>query len=98
MNRAKAIAKHCLECSGDSPKEVTLCHLFDCPLWEYRIGARVGTKHYKKRIKGAIKRYEADVKELEAMGIDCSLFLPPRASISRSTKKQSKARIKARGK
>ena len=98
MNRAKAIAKHCLECSGDSPKEVTLCHLFDCPLWQYRIGAGVKTKHYKKRIKGAIKRYETEVKELEAMGVDCTRFLLSSTSISRSTKKQSKVRTRARGK
>ena len=98
MNRAKAIAKYCLECSGESPKEVTLCHLFDCPLWQYRIGARVSTKHYNKRIKGAIKRYETDVKELEAMGIDISRFSPSRASISRSTKKQTKIHTRAKGK
>lgn len=38
MIRSKAILKKCLECSGDTSKEVTLCHIFDCPLWQFRFG------------------------------------------------------------
>jgi len=51
MNRTKAIAKKCLECSGDSSKEVTLCHIFDCPLWPFRFGpVNIGTKEFNKRM------------------------------------------------
>ena len=34
----KAIRRHCLSCSGDSPKEVRLCVITDCPLYPYRLG------------------------------------------------------------
>ena len=64
MTRAKAIAKHCLECSGGSPKDVTLCHLFDCSLWEYRTGDHIRTKQYKRRIERAKIRYVEDLKEI----------------------------------
>jgi hypothetical protein len=34
----KAIRQHCIECSGDSTKEVKICELADCPLYPYRMG------------------------------------------------------------
>jgi len=34
----KAIRKHCLECSGDSSKEVNLCLCDNCPLYPFRMG------------------------------------------------------------
>jgi hypothetical protein len=34
----KSIRKKCLECSGDSPKNVAECHITDCPLYAYRFG------------------------------------------------------------
>jgi len=36
----KAIHAKCLNCSGDQPKEVRLCPLRDCALWNYRMGHR----------------------------------------------------------
>lgn len=51
MNRTRAIAKKCLECSGDSAKEVTLCHIFDCPLWQFRFGSmNLGSPKFNKRM------------------------------------------------
>jgi len=45
----KAIRKYCIECSGGSYKEVELCRLDDCPLFEYRFGKRPTNKSkYKK--------------------------------------------------
>ena len=73
--KARAIRDKCLECSGDSPKEVTLCHIFDCPLWPFRIGASIESKQYKKRISLALRRYRKDLEELQAMDVDVSIFL-----------------------
>ena len=35
---AKAIRQKCLECSADSPGEVRLCNIKDCPLYPFRFG------------------------------------------------------------
>ena len=72
MTRQKAIAKKCLECSGNA-KEVTLCHLFDCPLWSFRTGSSL--KVYKERMKRAFSRYQEEWKELEKMGIKKEDFI-----------------------
>lgn len=69
MTRAKAIRDYCYEYSGDSPKEVIICHLFDCPLWVYRTGNHVNNKAYKVRMGKALKNYARDIKALEEMGI-----------------------------
>lgn len=69
MTKQKAIAKYCLECSGDQPKEVIICHLADCPLWEYRCGYHIDTTRYRARIGRALKNYAKDVKALEEVGI-----------------------------
>lgn len=75
LTRQRAIAKHCRECSGDSPKEVTLCSLLDCPLWEYRCGCHMSSKSYKARITKAFKKYETDVAELHSLGLGVGNFL-----------------------
>ena len=36
----KAIRAKCLDCSGDSPKEVRLCEMSECSLYSYRLGKR----------------------------------------------------------
>lgn len=77
MTKQKAIAEYCRECGGDSAKEVTLCHLFDCPLWGYRAGYSVNTTRYKARIKKAKTNYVKDIEELKKMGIDIKLFDAP---------------------
>jgi len=73
MTKQRAIWAKCLECGG-SAKEVTLCHLFDCPLWPYRCGCHVKSKAYKLRMERAQKRYARDFEEMVRAGIDTSLF------------------------
>jgi|GEM_PF-6729596 len=34
----KQIRKHCIACSAGFPKEVRLCPITDCPLYELRFG------------------------------------------------------------
>jgi hypothetical protein len=74
MTKGKAIQTYCRECSGDSAKEVTLCHIFDCPLWPYRCGCHVSTAGYKKRMSRALENYPEEVKELQGQGIDIGFF------------------------
>lgn len=69
----KRIGMKCLDCAV-VPKEVTLCHLFDCPLWAVRFGYPLGNKTYNKRMKTAEKNYPEDFKELQSMGIDIADF------------------------
>jgi len=68
LTKQKAIARYCKECSGNS-KEVTLCNIFDCPLWEYRCGYHVSSQSYSPRIKNAFRKFKPEVKELKGMGI-----------------------------
>jgi hypothetical protein len=50
----KAIRAYCIECSGDSLKEVRECPIVDCPLHPYRMGR----KQTKTANRGAISTKE----------------------------------------
>lgn len=65
LTKGEAIRLKCLECSGDSPSEVTLCSIPDCPLWPYRFGYGLNTQQYKQRIATAKKRYPNEYKDWE---------------------------------
>jgi hypothetical protein len=52
-SRTKAIKEHCLECSGGTTPEVTLCSLTDCPLWGYRFGNAPGGPTFRTRMDTA---------------------------------------------
>ena len=75
LTKQKAIAKYCKECSGGSAKEVTLCSILDCPLWEYRCGYHVSSNGYKPRITRAFNKYKTEVAELKHMGLKMDDFL-----------------------
>ena len=64
MNKTKAIRQNCLECSGGSPKEVTLCQITDCPLWPFRMGYSIKNKRYGKRMEAAARNHPVEYKEL----------------------------------
>jgi len=74
-SKSKAIREYCLVCSGDSHKEVTLCHLFDCPLWPHRTGFHISSKIYTRRIQTAMKNYAREIHELSEMGVDIGNFV-----------------------
>lgn len=40
----RAIRAHCLECSGNHPKEVRLCQIQKCPLFPFRFGKNPNRK------------------------------------------------------
>ena len=44
MTPMKAIRAKCLQCSNESPKEVKLCPVTDCPLYEFRLGKNPNIK------------------------------------------------------
>ena len=64
MNKSQAIKLKCLDCAGDSPKEVTLCHIVDCPLWQFRFGYSTKDKRYKKRMEAAKRKYPEVYREM----------------------------------
>lgn len=63
IGRAKAIRLKCLDCSGGSPKNVTLCPVKDCPLWPYRFGYPETSKRYRERMKNAEKQWPEEYKD-----------------------------------
>ena len=75
MTRAKAIAKKCLECSGDSAKEATLCQVFDCALWEYRLGGKdPKSTRSRERMAAAFRRWRKEFEIMLETGIDIAVF------------------------
>lgn len=44
MTPLKAIRAKCLECSNDQPKEVKLCSISKCDLFEFRFGKNPNRK------------------------------------------------------
>jgi hypothetical protein len=97
MTKAKAIKEFCYGCAGDSPKEVTLCHIFDCTLWEYRTGSHVSSTSYQRRIEAAFKNYKKEFNELAREGVDLAIFRAPCAAGSCSARKRGSARGKGKG-
>ena len=83
MNKTQAIKKFCFECAGDSNKEVTLCSVVTCPLWEYRVGARAGSKTYIKRLETARTNYPGEFTDL-ANQPETAPFFKPASSKTRS--------------
>lgn len=63
MNKSQAIRSKCLDC-GDGRKEVTICHIVDCPLWLYRFGYSMKDKRFKKRMESAKKNYPKEYQEM----------------------------------
>lgn len=53
LTPVKAIRKKCLDCSGDSHKEVRECIISDCPLHPFRMGKNPNCKPRSKK-RGAI--------------------------------------------
>lgn len=75
LSGSKAIKLKCRECAGGSSKEVTLCHIFDCPLWQWRCGCHITSVVYKKRMQTAFKNNEQEWAELERLDIKRKDFL-----------------------
>jgi hypothetical protein len=76
MNRTKAIKINCLDCAGETAKEVLLCPVFDCPLWNFRLGPDSGTAAYRRRMEVALTNYAEDVAEMRREGLDVARFAP----------------------
>ena len=66
MNKSKAIKAKCLDCSG-SPKEVTLCHIVNCPLYPFRFGYSFRDKRYEKRMEAAKRNYPEECMEMKKL-------------------------------
>lgn len=82
MNKPLAIKTYCFECAGGSNKEVTLCVVFDCPLWEWRFGYPMKSKRFWQRMKTATVNYREDMAETHRGTIDIRPFFPTDATHS----------------
>ena len=71
MVRSEAIRLKCLDCAGMSRKEVTLCMIFDCPLWPYRMGSCATATSYVERMAKAEKNYPVESREFRKALTDC---------------------------
>ncbi len=74
LTPVKSIAKWCLECSGDSHPEVTLCWDDKCPLWPYRLGCRPSSPQYHRRVTAAWERGGEIVAEHQREGRNLQSF------------------------
>ena len=66
MSPGRAIKAKCKDCAGDN-KEVTLCHVFGCPLWQHRCGCSSVSGTYKRRMNASFKNH---AKEHELLFIE----------------------------
>jgi hypothetical protein len=71
LTRAMAIKRHCHDCGGESPKEVTLCHIVDCLLWPYRFGHTIKDKRFKERMQRAMVNYPEEFAEVQEAVSEC---------------------------
>jgi hypothetical protein len=99
MTKARAIKVHCFDCAGETSKEVTLCVVFDCPLWPYRTGSSSKSNTYRKRMETAIVNYAEDLKRMAAEGYQVAKFsesIRPTAVCSKKLPKSApRARVTA---
>lgn len=92
LNRRKAIRKRCLNCSGWSYNEVTICNFKDCSLHPFRSGQ--GKQNPKKRSK-AIRDYclwcmaGKRTEITKCPSPDCPLFPYRNSTIDRSAEIKS---------
>ena len=62
----QAIRKKCLWCMGGNAKQVSECHLKDCPFFYYRFG--------RKEIPGDGIELKSTMKSIRAFCLECSTF------------------------
>lgn len=79
MTRQRAIYLKCLECSGESAREVTLCSSLDCPLWEYRCGCSLDSRRYAERVKAAFTKDTEAAREIRSLGLGIADYLEKHA-------------------
>ncbi|MAT59750.1 MAG: hypothetical protein CMF23_17390 [Ignavibacteriae bacterium] len=60
LTPVKAIKKHCLECSGNSKKEVRECLINNCPLYPYRMGKNPNRKGIKNNGSSNVLRQKSE--------------------------------------
>ena len=65
LTRSKAIRAKCLDCAGGTSKEATLCHVFNCPLWQYRFANSLKSSEFTQRMDGAKKRFPKEFAEIK---------------------------------
>lgn len=84
MTPVKSIRKYCLDCAGNSPKEVRFCPAKTCHLYPFRMGQN---PNYFKSKPTDVKILE-DTKE-EQKTLDINPFLSNQMKLKESSHGQS---------
>ena len=95
MTKGKAIKLFCRDCAGGTAKEVTLCGIADCPLWEHRLGCSPRTRQYQTRVAGALRAHPGLVKELREAGVDMAVFSCEHARNGLPGENSTRSRVRA---
>ena len=62
-NPIKRIREYCIQCVADQPREVELCPITDCPLYDFRFGTnpyrtkRVVSEEQKEAFRSRMENY-----------------------------------------
>lgn len=51
-NPIKRIREYCVQCVADQPKEVELCPITDCPLYDFRFGKNPFRQKVERNLTG----------------------------------------------
>lgn len=76
MTKSKSIRRYCLECAGESTKDVAFCTAPACPLWEHRLGVRLDSTRGSGIMKKNCETYRKDYEALKEYGVDPALYQP----------------------
>lgn len=87
MTKTKAIKLHCFDCACESNKEVTLCPVFDCPLWPFRTGNAAGSIAYKNRVQIALSNHGSEIEAAhrQFLSDSCGNSSKKRASVAKKS-------------
>ena len=70
-NPIKRIREYCIQCVADQPKEVELCPITDCPLYDFRFGKnpfrakRELTEEQKEAFRSRVENYRNNKANFE---------------------------------
>lgn len=62
-NPIKRIREYCIQCVADQPREVELCPITDCPLYDFRFGTnpyrikRIVSEEQKEAFRSRMENY-----------------------------------------
>lgn len=75
MTAYKAIRIHCVDCVGGVAEDAALCQIRDCVLWPFRLGCKMSSGTYRRRVERTWERGGDRVEEVRGLGLNMADFL-----------------------